>query len=90
MWVMLLSTIFLRAKYRLIHFAGVGICLLGIGVLAYADIQNRKSLEGRMLLYVYIRMYVCYVSTCLCRYISVHLCVGMYIFMYVYMCMCVD
>ena len=45
-WVMFLSTIVLSAKYRLIHFAGVGICLLGIGALVYADIHNGKSQEG--------------------------------------------
>ena len=80
-WVMLLSTVFLRAKYRLIHFAGVSICLLGIGVLAYADIHNGKSLEGRILLYVYLYVYVCYMSMC---------CVSMNILRYlrIYVCMC--
>ena len=45
-WVMLLSTVALRTKYRLLHFAGVVICLLGIGALAYADIHSGKSHEG--------------------------------------------
>ena len=76
-WVMLLSTVFLRAKYQLIHFAGVSICLLGIGVLAYADIHNGKSLEGRILLYVY----VCYISMCLCKYEGT--CVCRYVCIYV-------
>ena len=43
---MFLSTIVLSAKYRLIHFAGVGLCLLGIGTLVYADIHNGISQEG--------------------------------------------
>ena len=46
MWVMLLSTVALRTKYRLIHFAAVVMCLLGIGALAYADIHSGKSHEG--------------------------------------------
>ena len=46
-WVVLLSTVVLKAKYQLIHFAGVGVCLLGIGALAYADIHSGKSYEGQ-------------------------------------------
>ena len=70
-WVMLLSTIFLRAKYRLIHFAGVGVCLLGIGALAYTDIHNGKSQEGVcMCVCVRVCMYTCTYLMYVCMYIS--------------------
>ena len=99
-WVMLLSTIFLRAKYRLIHFAGVGICPLGIGALAYTDIHNGKSQEE---VCVCVRACVCmYVSVCLCLFVCIcvcmHACMGacmrvcacMYVYAHIpNVCMCV-
>ena len=45
-WVMLLSVVFLKVKYHLLHIAGAGVCLLGIGTLAYADISSGKSNNG--------------------------------------------
>jgi len=45
-WVMLLSVVFLKVKYQLLHIAGAGVCLLGIATLAYADITSGKSNKG--------------------------------------------
>ncbi|XP_065908175.1 solute carrier family 35 member F2-like [Dysidea avara] len=45
-WVMLLSVVFLKVKYQLLHIAGAGVCLLGIAALAYADITSGKSNKG--------------------------------------------
>ena len=47
-WVMLLSVVFLKVKYQLRHIAGAGVCLLGIGTLAYADISSGKSNNGNI------------------------------------------
>ena len=43
---MLLSVVFLKVKYQLLHIAGAGVCLLGISALAYADITSGKSNKG--------------------------------------------
>ncbi|CAK9290368.1 unnamed protein product [Gordionus sp. m RMFG-2023] len=39
--VMLLSVLFLKARYRVSHFLGVFICVLGVGFLIYSDRQQR-------------------------------------------------
>jgi len=44
--VMLLSVVFLKVKYQLLHIAGASVCLLGIATLAYADIASGKSNKG--------------------------------------------
>ena len=62
-WVMLLSTVVLRTKYRLMHFAGVVMCLLGIGALAYADIHSGKVHEGNC---VCVYIYIMNIRICMC------------------------
>ncbi|NXU35206.1 S35F2 protein, partial [Drymodes brunneopygia] len=45
--LMTLSWFILRARYRLIHFLAVGICLLGVGTMVGADIlAGRQDGEG--------------------------------------------
>ncbi|RLW08316.1 hypothetical protein DV515_00003327 [Chloebia gouldiae] len=45
--MMALSWFVLRARYRLIHFVAVGICLLGVGTMVGADIlSGRQEGEG--------------------------------------------
>nr|XP_021385045.1 solute carrier family 35 member F2 [Lonchura striata domestica] len=45
--MMALSWFILRARYRLIHFVAVGICLLGVGTMVGADIlSGRQEGEG--------------------------------------------
>ncbi|ELU05103.1 hypothetical protein CAPTEDRAFT_143259 [Capitella teleta] len=41
--VLLLSWLFLRARYKLIHFGGVALCLLGVGALVLADVFVGKN-----------------------------------------------
>lgn len=46
--LMTLSWFILRARYRLIHFLAVGICLLGVGTMVGADIlAGRQDGEGK-------------------------------------------
>lgn len=35
---MLLSWMFLKTRYRLVHFVAVAVCLLGVGTMVGADI----------------------------------------------------
>ncbi|XP_064501295.1 solute carrier family 35 member F2 isoform X1 [Pseudopipra pipra] len=45
--LMALSWFILRARYRLIHFLGVAVCLLGVGTMVGADIlAGRQDSEG--------------------------------------------
>nr|XP_006814170.1 PREDICTED: LOW QUALITY PROTEIN: solute carrier family 35 member F2-like [Saccoglossus kowalevskii] len=44
--VILLSYTVLRVRYRIYHFAGVGICLLGVGALVGADVYAGRSHSG--------------------------------------------
>lgn len=36
--VLLLSWFFLLVRYKVVHFVGVGVCLLGIGCMVGADV----------------------------------------------------
>lgn len=46
--LMALSWFILRARYRLIHFVAVAICLLGVGAMVGADIlAGRNESEGK-------------------------------------------
>lgn len=46
--LMALSWFILRARYRLIHFVAVAICLLGVGTMVGADIvAGRQKGEGK-------------------------------------------
>lgn len=36
--LMLLSWMFLKTRYRLVHFVAVAVCLLGVGAMVGADI----------------------------------------------------
>lgn len=46
--LMALSWFILRARYRLIHFLAVAVCLLGVGTMVGADIlAGRQDSEGK-------------------------------------------
>lgn len=46
--LMALSWFVLRARYRLIHFLAVAVCLLGVGTMVGADIlAGRQDSEGK-------------------------------------------
>ena len=46
--LMALSWFILRARYRLIHFIAVAVCLLGVGTMVGADIlAGRQDSEGK-------------------------------------------
>lgn len=47
--VLVLSWLFLRTRYLLIHIIGVAICLAGIGCLIAADGALGKGINGGML-----------------------------------------
>lgn len=48
--LMALSWFILRARYRLIHFIAVAVCLLGVGTMVGADIlAGRQEGEGKEL-----------------------------------------
>ena len=40
---MILSRIFLKVHYRIVHLAGVIICMSGVGALIAADAQNNHA-----------------------------------------------
>ncbi len=40
--VLVLSWLFLRVRYKILHVLGVGLCLLGVGSLVFADIMVEK------------------------------------------------
>ena len=41
--VVFLSVLVLKAKYKLVHYIGVFICLAGIGFLVWADITGSRQ-----------------------------------------------
>lgn len=48
--LMLLSRLFLKTRYRLVHFVAVAVCLLGVGAMVGADIlAGRNEGSGKML-----------------------------------------
>ena len=65
---MLLSVVFLKVKYQLLHIAGAGVCLLGIATLAYADIASGKSNKG-VFMYV-LTMCICHACHTMVMYTS--------------------
>jgi solute carrier family 35 protein F1/2 len=44
--VMVLSWLFLSVRYLIPHLIGVGVCLVGIGMIIYADAISGKGVEG--------------------------------------------
>lgn len=52
--LMALSWFILRARYRLIHFIAVAVCLLGVGTMVGADIlAGRQNSEGKELVIIW-------------------------------------
>ena len=46
--VLLLSWIFIKVRYGLLHILGVSLSLIGIGCLIYSDVdESTKSVEGK-------------------------------------------
>ena len=41
--VLALSWLLLKVRYRLVHVLGVGLCLLGIGCLVWANVEDGKQ-----------------------------------------------
>ncbi|KAM5180557.1 solute carrier family 35 member F2-like [Mantella aurantiaca] len=41
--LMILSWFILRTRYKLIHYIAVGICLLGVGIMVYADVLSGQE-----------------------------------------------
>jgi solute carrier family 35 protein F1/2 len=44
--VMVLSYLFLSVRYLISHLVGVSVCLIGIGLVIYADVLSGKGAEG--------------------------------------------
>lgn len=44
--VLLLSCLFLSARYLVTHIIGVMVCLIGIAMLIWADVLEGKGLSG--------------------------------------------
>ncbi|KAI6183221.1 Solute carrier family 35 member F2 [Aphelenchoides bicaudatus] len=44
--VMVLSYLFLSVRYLISHLVGVSVCLVGIGLIIYADVVSGKGAEG--------------------------------------------
>lgn len=44
--VLALSWIFLKVRYKILHILGVGVCLLGVGCVVWADIEEGHGSEG--------------------------------------------
>nr|XP_045601008.1 solute carrier family 35 member F1-like [Procambarus clarkii] len=41
--VLALSWLFLKVRYKLVHVLGVGLCLLGVGCLVWANVEDGKA-----------------------------------------------
>ena len=41
-----LSCLLLKVRYKIVHIVGVTICLMGVGCLVWADIDDGRSLTG--------------------------------------------
>ncbi|XP_067000647.2 solute carrier family 35 member F2 [Anabrus simplex] len=41
-----LSCLLLRVRYKIVHIVGVGVCLMGVGCLVWADIEDGRPLAG--------------------------------------------
>lgn len=41
-----LSCIFLKVRYKIVHIIGVSVCLMGVGCLVWADVEDGRSLSG--------------------------------------------
>ena len=41
-----MSWIFLKVRYKLLHIIGVSICLVGVGCLVWADIEEGRGAVG--------------------------------------------
>lgn len=55
-----LSCLLLKVRYKIVHIVGVTICLMGVGCLVWADIDDGRSLTGgKFIQHTYL---------CTCRY----------------------
>jgi len=41
-----LSCLLLKVRYKIVHIVGVSVCLMGVGCLVWADIDDGRSLTG--------------------------------------------
>ncbi|KAJ9599535.1 hypothetical protein L9F63_010007 [Diploptera punctata] len=41
-----LSCILLKVRYKIVHIIGVSVCLMGVGCLVWADVEDGRSLSG--------------------------------------------
>ena len=41
-----LSCLLLKVHYKIVHIVGVSVCLMGVGCLVWADIDDGRSLTG--------------------------------------------
>ena len=41
-----LSCILLKVHYKIVHIIGVSVCLMGVGCLVWADVEDGRSLSG--------------------------------------------
>ncbi|KAK7864014.1 hypothetical protein R5R35_000119 [Gryllus longicercus] len=44
--VLALSCIVLRVRYKMVHIIGIGVCLMGVGCLVWADIEDGRPIIG--------------------------------------------
>nr|CAD7200875.1 unnamed protein product [Timema douglasi] len=44
--VLALSCILLKVRYKIVHIVGISLCLMGIGCLVWADIEDGKPISG--------------------------------------------
>ncbi|CAG2053529.1 unnamed protein product, partial [Timema podura] len=44
--VLALSCILLKVRYKIVHIVGISLCLMGVGCLVWADIEDGKPISG--------------------------------------------
>lgn len=60
--MVILSIVILKAKYKLVHFSGIAICLAGMGVLVWADITGSRNQGPKPGIHFCLIIYQVYIS----------------------------
>jgi Eukaryotic protein of unknown function (DUF914). len=59
-----LSCLVLKVRYKIVHIVGVSVCLMGVGCLVWADIDDGRSLTGGKFPQ-YATVYCSFLCTCM-------------------------
>jgi len=59
-----LSCLLLKVRYKIVHIVGVSVCLMGVGCLVWADIDDGRSLTGGKF-HQLATVYCCFLCACM-------------------------